>query len=154
MSLMRWDPFRDLVEIQRSLEDLFRRTFATWEQPLAAPVRSTGWVPALDVIQKEGQLLIRAELPGVDPEQVEVTVEDNQLTIKGERKEEVQVEKENWLRRELRYGSFQRCLTLPAEADTEHIKATYRNGVLEITVPYQPTAKPRRLTIDVEKPKK
>jgi len=99
MSLMRWDPFRDLVEIQRNLEDLFRRTFSAWDQSLA-PVRTTGWTPALDVIQKEGQLLIRAELPGVDPEQVEVTVEDNQLTIKGERKEEIEVEKDSWLRRE------------------------------------------------------
>ncbi|MDI6824842.1 MAG: Hsp20/alpha crystallin family protein [Bacillota bacterium] len=153
MSLMRWDPFRDLVEIQRNLEDLFRRTFSAWDQPLA-PVRTTGWTPPLDVIQKEGELLIRAELPGVDPEQVEVTVEDDRLTIRGERKEQIEVEKESWLRRELRYGSFERCLTLPAEADTEKIKATYRNGVLEITVPYQPAAKPRRLTIDVEKPKK
>ncbi|MEW6398208.1 MAG: Hsp20/alpha crystallin family protein [Bacillota bacterium] len=153
MSLMRWDPFRDLVEIQRNLEDLFRRTFSAWDQPLA-PVRATGWAPALDVIQKEGELLIRAELPGVDPEQVEVTVEDNRLTIRGERKEQVEVEKESWLRRELRYGSFERCLTLPAEADTEKIKAAYRNGVLEITVPYQPAAKPRRLTVDVEKPRK
>ena len=153
MSLMRWDPFRDLVEIQRNLEDLFRRTFSAWDQSLA-PVRTTGWTPALDVIQKEGQLLIRAELPGVDPEQVEVTVEDNQLTIKGERKEEIEVEKDSWLRRELRYGSFERCLTLPADADTDHIKASYRNGVLEITVPYQPKSKPRKLTIDVQKPQK
>jgi HSP20 family protein len=150
---MRWDPFRDLVEIQRNLEDLFRRTFSAWDQPLA-PVRATGWTPALDVIQKEGELLIRTELPGVDPEQVEVTVEGNQLTIRGERKEEIEVDKENWLRRELRYGTFERCLTLPAEADTDNIKASYRNGVLEITVPYQPKTRARKLTIDVHKPEK
>jgi len=153
MSIMRWDPFRDLVEIQRSLDDLFRRTLVGWERPVTASFRNAEWIPALDVLQKEGELVVRAELPGVDPAQVEVTVEDNLLTIKGERKEQTEVQDKHWLRRELKYGSFERCLTLPAEADTGKIKATYRNGVLEISVPYQPKAAPRKLTIDVEKPK-
>lgn len=152
MSLMRWDPFRDLMEIQRNLDDLFRRTWAAWE-PVAASARPE-WVPALDVVQKEDELVVRAELPGVDPEHLEVTIEDNTLTIKGERREELQVEKGNWLRRELKYGSFARSLALPTEVDTEKMKATYRNGVLEISVPYQPKGKPRRITIDIEKPKK
>lgn len=151
MSLIRWDPFRELVEIQRNLDELFRRTFPSLERSLPVTSYRGEWVPALDVVQKEGELLVRAELPGVDPEQVEVTVTGDQLTIKGERKEQVEVEKENWLRREFRYGAFERCLTLPPEADTDNIKATYRNGILEISIPYQPKGKPRKLTIDVKK---
>lgn len=104
--------------------------------PLWADAGTTGWVPAVDVFSRNGDLIVRAELPGIDPaKDVDIMVEDGVLTIKGERRHEEKTEAENYYRFESSSGSFQRSVPLPKDVKADHIAASYENGILEVTVP-------------------
>ncbi|HXF56740.1 MAG TPA: Hsp20/alpha crystallin family protein [Actinomycetota bacterium] len=134
--LARWDPWQDLLDLEREMRDLTRRlfggtAFTPFERPSSQP-----WAPAVDVFSRDNDLVIRAELPGIDPEKdVEITVQDGMLTIKGERRQEEHVDREGYVRFESRYGAFQRTVPLPQGVKESDIRATYDRGVLEVVVP-------------------
>lgn len=108
------------------------------------------WIPAVDVLEKEGNLILRAELPGMSEKQIELKLEGNTLTLKGERKMENEDNKSNYHRLESFYGSFTRSFRLPDTVDCEKINAEYKNGVLTITIPQRPEVRPREIPVSVQ----
>ena len=145
MALVRWDPFREL----RSIDNHFNRFFSpgglSW--PEAAPTATSAWAPDVDIFEDEDELVVRAELAGIDPKDVELNVENNVLTISGERHLEFEDKKENYHRVERSYGSFSRSFSLPRLIDENKIQAEYKDGVLSVHVPKQEKAKPRQIKI-------
>jgi HSP20 family protein len=141
--MSRWDPFRELSSIQNELNRLFGRTFGSETEE----VRSAAWVPAVDVAETEERFVITAELPGVKPDDVDISVEDSILTVQGERRFYEETKQEDYHRIERRFGSFARSVTLPSTADPEGIQAFFDAGVLRIEVPKKEEAKPRKIQI-------
>ncbi len=143
MAMMtRWEPFRDLARLQDEMARLFEdRRFTAGE--------SVGWTPACDIYEDEDSVSLRFELAGVDPKDVEVRFENGTLTLKGERKLEQEEKRDNYHRVELNYGIFTRSFSLPATVDAEKIRAESKNGVLTVTVPKKPEAKPRSIQVKV-----
>src|SRR5258708_3162960 len=136
MSIVRWEPFREMVTIQDRMNRIFEEAFranrgAGSEEDYAL----AAWAPAVDIFEQDGNIVLKAELPGVDPKDVDVRVENNVLTLRGERKLDGDVKKEGYHRVERAYGSFGRSFTLPTVVDTEKIKAEYKDGVLRVTLP-------------------
>lgn len=151
--LKKWDPFRELSTIQRDMDDLFKRVFGSLT-PTSLFRRESfkgEWYPSLDCYMKGNQFIVHADIPGVDPKDVDISVAGNVLTIRGERKADIEEKKEGFLFREASYGSFERVLTLPEGADTTKVHASYRNGVLELTMPAKAEALPKKVTIEIEK---
>ncbi len=145
MSLIRWDPFDDLASLRESMDKLFEE-FTTRRPRAATPAV---WPPAVEVFETDGDVVVRAELPGIDPKNVDIQVHDDTLTIKGEAKADHEDKGRNYYVRELRYGSFVRSLALPSGAQGELAKASYKNGILEIRVPKSERAKPKTVKVDV-----
>jgi HSP20 family protein len=142
--LERWDPFRDLMTIQNEVHRLFGRTFGDGE--LGTGTTGT-WAPAVDVYESGDRFLVSVELPGIDPADVEVSVEDSTLTVRGERRF-VHEEKEGSVQRiERRYGAFSRTLTLPSTVNPDKVEATFDKGILTIVVPKREEAKPRKIQV-------
>jgi len=158
-SLMRWDPFRtmkrwdpidELRSMQRDMDRMFERFLGagmTTEHPLL-------WMPSVESYTKDNQLVFKAELPGVDPKDLDVSITDRELVIKGERKAEKDSREENYTYREISYGSFERRFMLPDGVKTEDLKAKFTNGILEITVPAPALAKARKIEIEAPKEEK
>lgn len=146
MSMIRWDPFDDLASLRESMDKLFEQ-FTTRIPRAAGPAV---WPPAVEVYETDGDIVVRAELPGIDPKDVEIQVANDTLTIKAEAKAEHEDKNRNYYVRELRYGSFMRALTLPSSAQGDLAKAAYRNGILEIRIPKSERAKPKTVKVDVE----
>ena len=136
-SLVRWDPLQDLVAIQRDVGRMFN-DLGGWTMPLPRR-RMEGetlmLTPTVDVLRKGEDMVVRAELPGVKPEELDISVTENMLTIKGERHEEHEAKEEDYYVRESSFGTFERTLRLPEGAEIDHIKAEFTDGILEITVP-------------------
>jgi HSP20 family protein len=109
------------------------------------------WAPAVDIYEQNGNIVLQAELPGLDPKDVDVRVENNVLTLRGQRKLEENVKQDNYHRVERSYGSFTRSFTLPSQVDTEKIQASYKDGVLRLTLPTREEAKPKQIAINVTK---
>ena len=153
MAIVRWEPFRDLVSIQDRMNRIFDEAFRGGTRPSSSDEEwSLGsWAPAVDIFEQDGNIVLKAELPGVDPKDVDVRVENNVLTLRGERKLDNEVQKENYHRVERAYGSFSRSFTLPSVVDTEKIKADYRDGVLRVTLPKREEARPKQISISVTK---
>jgi HSP20 family protein len=149
MSILRWDPFEELREMQRSLDRLFDELTGRRPVRRREAREPVVWEPAVEVYETDQEVVVRAELPGVDPKNVNVTVQDNTVTIEAEAKEEQEERGRNYLRRELRYGQFFRSVALPAEVKADAAKATYRNGVLELRVPKSERAKPKQVKVEV-----
>ena len=143
MAISRWDPFRDLMSIQNELNRLFGRTYAGGESGTEAGT----WMPALDVFETEDKFVVKVELPGLNPDEVDVSVEDSTLTIRGERKFYENVPDDSFHRVERRYGACQRSLSLPPTADAERIEASFDRGVLSVEVPKAEQAKPKKIQV-------
>jgi HSP20 family protein len=143
--ITRWDPFQDLDSIQDELNRLFGRTFNGSE--MTRPGSTGSWLPALDVYETADKIVVSAELPGLDPKEVEVSVEDSTLTIRGQRHFEQETDEQNYRRIERRYGSFTRSIRLPQTADTEKIDARFDKGMLTVEVPKREEAKPKRIEV-------
>lgn len=142
-NITRWDPFRDLLGLQNDMTRLFGRAFG-------GEVEETGgraWAPPLDIYETGEVYVVSAELPGFGPDQVDVTVSEGTLTIKGERKFYDEVNEESFHRIERRFGAFQRSITLPSQVDAGKISADFDKGVLTVRIPKAETAKPRRVEI-------
>jgi len=153
MAIVRWEPFRDLVSMQdrivnRIFDDALRANRATSEEDWAL---GGSWAPAVDIYEHDGNLVLKAELAGIDPKDVDVQVENNVLTLRGERKLDNEVKRDNYHRVERTYGTFSRSFTLPAVVDTEKIKAEYKDGVLRLILPKKEEAKPKQIQISVGK---
>jgi HSP20 family protein len=144
-TLVRWDPFRDLVSIQDELNRLFGRTFTGGES--MRPTAAGAWMPAMDVFETEQEIVAKLELPGIEPADVEVSVEDSTLTVSGKRELASETNEENYHRVERRYGSFTRAITLPQTADVEKVDASFDKGVLTITVGKTERARPKKIEI-------
>ncbi len=149
MSILRWDPFEELREMQRSLDRLFDELTGRRPARRREAVEAAVWEPAVEVYETDQEVVVRAEVPGVDPKSLAVTVQDNTVCIEAEAKEEQEERGRTYLRRELRYGRFQRTVALPAEVQAEAAKASYRNGVLEVRVPKSERAKPKQVRVEV-----
>lgn len=153
--LKRWEPLKELSTIQRDMDDLFRRTFGNLTANIfGREVRMGLWSPAVDCFVKEGNFVVHADIPGIDPRNIDISITGNLLTIKGERKSEVEEKKGGYLFREASYGTFERTVSLPEGCETDKVHATYRNGVLELTMPAKAGALPRKVKIEVEELKK
>jgi HSP20 family protein len=144
MSVSRWDPFQDM----HSLREEMNRTFGRWlgrEEQERAP--APRWAPAVDVTESSDAYRIDVEVPGLKPEDIEVTVDQGMLTVQGERRSEEETRDRQYHRIERRYGAFRRSITLPSHVDAEHIEASYDNGVLRLTVPKTEAAQPKRIQV-------
>lgn len=144
MAMSRWDPFRELSSIQNELNRLFGRTFGA-EGGDELPAAS--WIPAVDVAESQDRFVITAELPGLGPEDVDISVENSVLRIQGERRFYQERKEDDFHRIERRFGSFARSITLPSTADPEGIQASFDAGVLTIEVPKREEAKPRKIEV-------
>lgn len=148
----RWDPFEEIRAIQREISNLFDRVLGTTEAALGVRARTAEWVPPMEAFYHGGALVLRCFLPGVDPNSVDVTVTDNVLTIRGERKLGLDVPRDDYLFSEVAYGRFERTLTLPQHLKTDQVSARYEHGVLEIRIPVVESALPRKVTVEVAGP--
>lgn len=145
MAIARFDPFRDLSVLQDRVNRLFGDAYGAREEGVLS-----SWVPAVDIFENEKkELVLKAELPDVKKEDVSVTVENNTLTLSGERKLDSEVKKEQYHRLERAYGSFSRSFSLPTTVDTGKIGAEFKNGVLTVRLPFREEAKPRSINVDV-----
>jgi HSP20 family protein len=152
MAIVRWEPFRDLVSLQDRMNRLFDQSFRGISRGADEEDWALGaWAPAVDIYEKDGNIVLKAELPGIDPKDVDVRVENNILTLRGERKLDEEVKKDNYHRVERSYGNFTRSFTLPNVVDTEKIKAEFKDGVLRMTLPKKEEAKPKQISISVSK---
>jgi HSP20 family protein len=143
--LERWDPFRDLISIQNELNRLFGRTYDGGEP---ASGQAGSWMPALDVYETVDKFVVTVELPGIEPGDVDVSVEDSTLTIKGQREFFYKDATEDSFQRiERRYGAFSRTLSMPTTGDTERVEASFDKGVLTIELPKREEAKPKKVTV-------
>lgn len=145
-ALVRWDPVREMLALQRAMDRLFEEAFGpVVERRLLAEPRTLA--PAVDMYETDDEVVVKATLPGIKPEELEITVTGNVLTLKGEVKEEEKVEKANYICQERRFGMFRRDLTLPVDVDVDKAKAEFENGVLTLTLPKVEEVKPKRLEI-------
>jgi len=137
--LAKWDPFKDLEDIHDAFDRFFGRE-------LARPTRATElrrWVPTIDVIDEKDTVVVKAEIPGVDKKDINISLNEDTLTINGETKKEEEVKEENYYRAERYYGSFSRTIELPTAVEKDKVKATYKDGILTVTLPKTKEAKPK-----------
>src|ERR1700683_4756310 len=145
--LTRWDPFRELNTLQDRMNRLFRDSVAgdTQDQSLA----TSAFAPPVDVYEDEHNVTLKIEVPGIDEKDIDIRIENNTLTVHGERKFEKEEKEENYRRVERQYGSFTRTFTLPLTVDSEHVSANYDKGVLNITLPKKAEAKPKQIKVNI-----
>ena len=147
-TIARWEPFRGAA----SLQDQVNRLFSDVLERKSEESSLTAWAPSVDIYETEHELVVKADLPEVDPKDLDIRVENNILTIRGERKFEKNVNEENYLRVERAYGSFARSFTLANTVNSEAIKADYQNGVLTLCIPKREEAKPKQIKVNVGTP--
>ncbi|UCG08389.1 MAG: Hsp20/alpha crystallin family protein [Desulfobacterales bacterium] len=149
MTIVRWDPFKDVAALQDRINRLFNESFGQ-TRDLDDDLKACAWRPAVDIYETESELVLKAELPGIRKEDVSVEVKDNVLTLKGERFPEADIDAENYFRREICYGTFERSFTLQERIQPDDIKATFKDGVLRVRVPKPEVETPKQVTVDVE----
>ena len=142
MAMIRWNPAQDLSHMQRELKRILRG-FESGEEPASMAV----WAPPVDIFETDNEVVVRAELPGMDQKDIDIRIDNNLLTIKGERKMDQRVKEENYHRIESMYGTFVRSFTLPFTVDPDNVKADYKSGILNITLPKKEQAKPRQIKV-------
>ncbi|HIC93666.1 MAG TPA: Hsp20/alpha crystallin family protein [Anaerolineae bacterium] len=147
-SLIRWEPFEELISLREAMDRLFEESFV---RPWSLwPSLWEGTVP-VDMYETEDSVVVTAAVPGVKPEDIDITVTGDTLTIKGEVKAEREEEKANYICRERRYGAFSRSVSLPAGLETDKAEATFENGILRLTIPKAEHAKPKTIKVKVKK---
>src|SRR5712671_1684780 len=145
MAIVRWDPFRDLGLLQDRMNRLFDDAGRGWRSD--DPSATTSWSPAVDIFETEGEIVVKAELPGMDRKDITLHLENNVLTLKGERRFEKEAKDENYHRIERSYGGFSRTFSIPATVDEEKIRADYKDGVLKIALPKKEQARGKQIPI-------
>jgi HSP20 family protein len=150
MTIVRWEPFRNLLSLQERMNRLFDESARGMGRGQQEEDWAMGaWAPPVDIYEQGNEVVLKAELPGVDPKDVDIRIENSVLTLKGERKFEGEVKQENYHRVERSYGSFTRAFTLPSTVDTGNVKADYKDGVLRITLPKREEAKPKQIQVQI-----
>jgi HSP20 family protein len=148
--VVRWEPFNEMVSLRDAVNRLFEDSFirpAAW--PL--PFEGSAWSMSVDVIETKDNVVVKAAVPGVKPDEIEVSITGDTLTIKGETKAEEKFEEGSYLRKERRFGAFQRTLTLPANIVSDKAKAEFENGVLTLTLPKTEEMKPKAIKVTTRK---
>ena len=143
--LSRWEPFRDLVNIRTDMDRLFNAFFGTYPDET-----DSFWSPMVDIEESNGNLVVKAELPGMKKDDIKVSVHDNVLSVSGERRQEKETKEKTFHRVERYYGKFMRSIALPKEVNADTIKATYKDGVLNITLQKPESMKPKDIDVKVE----
>jgi len=151
--LIPWRPFRELEDMERRFEDILGQPFlpAVWRR---IPTVEMGWAPAIEVFEKEDRFVVKAELPGMTEEDIDISVVGETLTIKGERKAETEVKEEDYYCCERSYGNFSRSIALPSTVDAKKIEASYEDGVLEVNLPKAAEVKPKKISVSAKKKEK
>jgi HSP20 family protein len=144
-NLSRWDPFQDMLSLREAMNQLLEESFV---RPAQGRSGQPGYVPALDLSETEDGYLVEAAVPGLKPEDLEITVENNVLTIRGETRNENEDKQRSYHRVERRYGSFQRTIALPSTVKTDAIQASLENGVLRLEIPKAEEVKPRKINVN------
>src|SRR5579863_1891845 len=145
--ITRWDPFREFSTLQDRMNHLFRHTYGTEGRDEA--LTTSTFAPAVDVYEDEHQVNLKIEVPGIDEKDIDVRIENNTLTVHGERKFEKEEKEENFRRVERQYGSFTRSFTLPTTVDAEKVSANYDKGILKVTLAKKAEAKPKQIKVNV-----
>ena len=143
--LTRWDPFREFTTLQDRMNRLFRDSFSEGQEALT----TSTFAPPVDVYEDEHNVTLKIEVPGIDEKDIDVRIENNTLTVHGERKFEKEEKEENYRRVEREYGSFTRSFTLPNSVDPENVQANYEKGVLKIKLAKKAEAKPKQIKVNV-----
>jgi len=147
MAIVRWEPLREFSTLQNEMNRLFNMVFDAPAAPNGGTMRR--WMPAMDLVETEGHFVLRADLPGLGEEDVNIEVEDRVLTVSGERRAEHETSKEGYHRVDRAFGAFSRALTLPEGIDPEAVAASFDRGVLEVRIPKPEERKPRKISIGV-----
>lgn len=137
--LTEWRPFPDFAELRHRLDQVFRDLSDGGQR---------GWSPSVDLVRRDDALVLRADIPGLKPEEVKIEIEDDVLTISGEHREEKEEKQEDYVRRERRFGSFSRSMAMPKGVEPDEIKATTEDGVLEVTIPMPKAAEKKKVEIE------
>lgn len=147
MAIVRFDPFRELSQMQDRINRIFGDAYRGGDDD---SLKRADWTPAVDIFEtSKHEIVINAELPGLKREDIDIRVENNTLTIRGERKHQAEVKQEHYHRVERAYGSFSRSFALPSTVDAEKVAANFLDGVLTITLPMREEAKPRQIQVQV-----
>jgi HSP20 family protein len=147
MAIVKFNPMRDL----RTMQDQMNRLLdMAWNREIGEELREGVWQPLVDIYEDENSVIIKAEVPDIDQKDIEVRIEENTLTLKGERKHSSEVKKENYHRVERYYGQFQRSFSLPHSIDQEGVKASCEKGVLTIILPKREEIKPKQINVEVK----
>nr|MBC7245595.1 Hsp20/alpha crystallin family protein [Chloroflexota bacterium] len=147
-SLIKWEPFSDLISLRDAMDRLFEESFVRMR---GLPTLWGAETLALDMYETPDSVVVKTAVPGVKPEDIEITITGDILTIKGETKAEEKVEKANYIRQERRYGAFQRSVQLPGALVSDKAEATFENGVLTLTIPKSEEAKPKTIKVETKK---
>jgi HSP20 family protein len=144
-----YNPFYELERLQNEINNLFDWSFG------GVPSRSsglleTGWAPAVDVYESKDDIKVKADLPGLKKEEIDITVQDNTVVLKGEKKQDNEIKEDDCIRTERFYGSFHRVITLPSAVDSGKAKAEYKDGILELTLPKREEAKPKQISVEID----
>lgn len=143
--MKKWEPFSELVTMRDDMDRLFDVFFGTQPQTI-----DDLWRPSIDIEESNGNLMVKAEIPGMKKENIKVSVKEDMLTISGERKQENETRDKTYHRIERSYGQFQRMIRLPAEVDADKIKASYKDGVLSVTLPKPESMQPKHIDVEME----
>ncbi|MGB9029906.1 MAG: Hsp20/alpha crystallin family protein [Acidobacteriaceae bacterium] len=149
MAITRWDPFRDVLSLQNRLNSLFQE----YNRGEGDALSTAAFVPPVDVYEDEHKIVLKLEVPGMKESDLDIQLENNVLTLKGERKFEKEEKEENFHRIERRYGSFYRSFTIPNTVNPESVKASYEAGVLKVELDKRAEAKPKQIKVEVGGPK-
>lgn len=149
MALMKWEPtpFRGMLDLKKEMDKIFENFFG---ERLPVFKEELEFAPSVDVSETDNEIIVKASVPGVEKKDLNITITENSITIKGEVKKEKEEKKKNYYRQEISYGAFSRTIPLPVEVKTEEAKANLRDGMLEIVIPKSEKAKVKEIKINVE----
>jgi HSP20 family protein len=143
--ISRWEPFRDMLSLRADMDRLFSSLFGG-----AYEEREGMWAPIVDIEEDNDSIMVKAEIPGMQKEDIKVSVQSNILTITGERKHESETKNKTFHRVERSYGKFSRMITLPTDVDSDKVKANYKDGILSITLPKPEAVKPKHIDVEIK----
>jgi HSP20 family protein len=144
-----WDPFTDLERIQKEMNALFNTSRMRGSEHDSGLLDRV-WSPAVDIFDSKDNLMVKADIPGLSKDDIDVSVQGDMLIIKGEKKKEHEVKEKDYVRTERFYGSFHRAIRLPSEIQADKVDATYKNGVLELILPKSEKSKPKQIKLDIK----
>lgn len=149
MALVRRRPFRDLVSIQDEVNRLYNDFFGRVPSMFDTELSRSEWTPSVDISETKDEIVVKTEVPGMNKDDIKITLQDNVLTLRGERKQEKEEKETNFHRMERCYGSFTRSFNLPTVVQADKIKATYKDGILNVTLPKAEEVKPKQIPIEI-----